>query len=64
MNDDPFRRPSDHPVDVLRSRATELRTMAQTARTMDMQVALQRLATRFDDLADQKATNGGRPEAA
>jgi hypothetical protein len=55
MNDDSFRRPSDRAVDALRSRATELRTMAQTARTTDVQVALQRLATRFDGLADQQA---------
>lgn len=54
MNDVPFRRPSDRTVDELRSRATELRTMAQTARTADVQAALLRLALRFDALADQK----------
>ncbi len=57
MNDAPFRRSSDRTVDELRSRATELRAMAQTARTADVQAALLTLADRFAALADQKPAN-------
>ena len=57
MNDAPFRRSSDRTVDELRSLATELRAMARTAGTADVQAALVALADRFAALADQKSAN-------
>jgi hypothetical protein len=47
MNDAPFQQLSDLTIDVLRARAAELRTMAQTAKTADVRAALRRLADRF-----------------
>lgn len=57
MNDAPFRRSSDRTVDELRSLATELRAMARTTGTADVQAALVALADRFAALADQKSAN-------
>ena len=39
----------------LRTRSGELRQMAQTASTDDVEAALLRLADRFDALADERA---------
>ena len=46
---------SERPIHRLRARAHELRQMAGTARTADLQASLLRLADRFDALADKRA---------
>jgi hypothetical protein len=52
---------SERPIHRLRARADELRQMARTARTVDVQVSLLKLADRFDALADKRALDI-RPE--
>ena len=57
MSDDLPVLPSDRSISELRSKADELRKMAQTASTADAQSALRKLADRFAALADRRAAN-------
>ncbi len=51
---------AERSVAALRAKAKEYRKMAMTATTEAVGAYLQRLAVRFDDLADQKAQAEGR----
>jgi hypothetical protein len=52
---DQFVHLSERPIHQLRARANELRQMARTAGTADVQASLLALADRFDALANKRA---------